>query len=125
MGDWAKGEFIAAGQTAGRDYDCTVLGDHGVPYVMGGDVFAFPKNPKAVAAQALMAKTMIDPVTQIEFAKKKGSIPVRLDLDVSGLDVCAPRPDRNRLRRARPPLAPDPRRLRRRRRRPLLRTAPR
>jgi glucose/mannose transport system substrate-binding protein len=91
MGDWAKGEFTAANQTAGKDYDCTVLGDKGVPYVMGGDVFALPKNPKAVAAQTLLAKTLLDPVTQIEFAKKKGSIPVRLDLDVSSLDVCAQR----------------------------------
>ena len=23
MGDWAKGEFIAAGQTAGKEYGCT------------------------------------------------------------------------------------------------------
>ena len=52
-------------------------------------MFAFPKNKNAVAAQTLLAKTMLDPVTQIEFAKKKGSIPVRLDLDVSSLDACA------------------------------------
>jgi glucose/mannose transport system substrate-binding protein len=89
MGDWAKGEFTAAGQTAGKEYDCTVLGDHGTPYVLGGDVFAFPKSKTAGAAQTLLAKTMLDPVTQIEFAKKKGSIPVRLDLDVSSLDACA------------------------------------
>ena len=43
MGDWAKGEFTAAGLTPGKDYGCTVLGDHGMAYVMGGDVFAFPK----------------------------------------------------------------------------------
>ncbi len=42
MGDWAKGEFTAAGLTPGKDYGCTVLGDHGIAYVMGGDVFAFP-----------------------------------------------------------------------------------
>ncbi len=89
MGDWAKGEFTAANQVAGKDYDCTVLGDKGTPYILGGDVFAFPKNKNAVAAQTLLAKTMLDPVTQIEFAKKKGSIPVRLDLDVSSLDACA------------------------------------
>ena len=43
MGDWAKGEFTAAGQTPGQQYGCTVLGDHGVPYVIGGDVFVFPR----------------------------------------------------------------------------------
>jgi glucose/mannose transport system substrate-binding protein len=89
MGDWAKGEFTAAAQTAGKEYDCTVLGDRGTPYVLGGDVFAFPKSKTGAAAQTLLAKTMLDPVTQIEFAKKKGSIPVRLDLDVSSLDACA------------------------------------
>jgi len=32
---------------------------------------------------------MLDPETQIAFAMKKGSIPVRLDLDPSSLDLCA------------------------------------
>ena len=27
MGDWAKGEFTAAGQTAGKEYGCTIVGD--------------------------------------------------------------------------------------------------
>lgn len=91
MGDWAKGEFTAAGQTAGTEYGCTVLSDHGTGYVMGGDVFAFPKSKDAAAAKAqmLLARTMLEPATQIAFAQKKGSIPSRLDLDVSSLDACA------------------------------------
>ena len=32
---------------------------------------------------------MLEPETQIEFNKKKGSVPVRLDVDVSSMDVCA------------------------------------
>ena len=41
MGDWAKGEFIAAGLTAGEDYGCTIISeDQG--YILGGDVFVFP-----------------------------------------------------------------------------------
>jgi glucose/mannose transport system substrate-binding protein len=32
---------------------------------------------------------MLEPETQIRFSQKKGSIPVRLDLDVSSLDTCA------------------------------------
>ena len=63
MGDWAKGEFTAAGLTPGKEYGCTVLSDHGMAYVMGGDVFAFPRlkdppdqgaavaRPRAVGAQ--------------------------------------------------------------------------
>ncbi|HSU04612.1 MAG TPA: ABC transporter substrate-binding protein [Acetobacteraceae bacterium] len=91
MGDWAKGEFTAAGLTPGKDYGCTVLGDHGIAYVMGGDVFAFPrlKDPAQIKAQQLLARVLLEPETQLAFAQKKGSIPVRLDLDTSSLDVCA------------------------------------
>lgn len=88
MGDWAKGEFIAAGQTADKEYGCTVLPGG---YVMGGDVFVFPKidDPARQKAQDVMATLMLAPDTQLAFNSKKGSVPVRLDLDVSGMDACA------------------------------------
>ena len=91
MGDWAKGEFTAAGQTPGKEYGCTVLGDHGIAYVMGGDVFVFPqlKDASQAKAQQLLARVLLEPDTQIKFAQKKGSIPVRLDIDTSSLDACA------------------------------------
>ncbi len=91
MGDWAKGEFTAAGQTPDKEYGCTVLGDHGIAYVMGGDVFVFPqlKDANQTKAQQLLARVLLEPDTQIKFAQKKGSIPVRLDLDTSSLDACA------------------------------------
>jgi glucose/mannose transport system substrate-binding protein len=91
MGDWAKGEFTAAGQTPGKEYGCTVLGDHGIAYVMGGDVFVFPqlKDASQTKAQQLLARVLLEPDTQIKFAQKKGSIPVRLDVDTSSLDACA------------------------------------
>jgi len=90
MGDWAKGEFIAAGLTAGKEYGCVLLGSPGV-MVMGGDVFVFPKtSDKAViAAQDKLATVMMAPATQIAFNTKKGSVPVRTDVDVSGMDICA------------------------------------
>jgi glucose/mannose transport system substrate-binding protein len=88
MGDWAKGEFNAAGQTAGKEYGCAIVGPS---YVMGGDVFVFAKINDAAqtAAQDLLAKTLVDPETQLKFNAKKGSVPVRLDIDVSSLDICA------------------------------------
>ncbi len=88
MGDWAKGEFIAAGQTPGEQYGCTILGGG---YVMGGDVFVFPKidDPAQKAAQDKLAEVMFAPETQLEFNMKKGSVPVRLDVDVSDMDICA------------------------------------
>jgi glucose/mannose transport system substrate-binding protein len=92
MGDWAKGEFIAAGQTPGQEYGCVILGgDQTGGYIMGGDVFVFPKvdDPAQQAAQEKLAELMLAPATQLEFNKKKGSVPVRLDVDVSSMDVCA------------------------------------
>jgi glucose/mannose transport system substrate-binding protein len=92
MGDWAKGEFTAAGQTPGNQYGCTVLSDHGTAYVMGGDVFAFPRqngSKDLTKSQLLLADILLDPKVQLAFAEKKGSIPVRMDVSTSSLDVCA------------------------------------
>lgn len=86
MGDWAKGEFNAAGQTAGKEYGCAVVGEGG--YLMGGDVFVFPDGGDR-KAQDTMATLMFDPATQIAFNTKKGSVPSRMDVDVSGMDACA------------------------------------
>jgi glucose/mannose transport system substrate-binding protein len=54
-------------------------------------VFAFAKVKDAaeVQAQKLLAKVLFDPETQIKFNAKKGSIPVRTDVDGSSLDICA------------------------------------
>ena len=90
MGDWAKGEFLSAGQTAGKDYGCAIVGGDG-GYIMGGDVFVFPKqkDPNGTAAQAKLELLMLTPTVQIAFNAKKGSVPVRMDLDVSSMDQCA------------------------------------
>ena len=66
-------------------------GDESGGYIMGGDVFVFPNvdDPAQQAAQEKLAELMMAPETQIEFNKKKGSVPVRLDVDVSSMDVCA------------------------------------
>lgn len=89
MGDWAKGEFKAAGLTPGKEYGCVVVGEGG--YLMGGDVFVFPKtdDPAQKDAQAKLATIMMAPDTQIAFNTVKGSVPSRLDVDVSSMDSCA------------------------------------
>ena len=89
-GDWAKGEFTAAGQTPGKEYGCTLVGDS-PKEVIGGDVFVFPatKDKAALAAQDKLIEVLLDPATQLAFNMKKGSIPVRMDVDVSSMDVCA------------------------------------
>ena len=37
----------------------------------------------------MLARVLLEPKTQIEFAQKKGSIPVRLEVDTSSLDTSA------------------------------------
>lgn len=90
MGDWAKGEFSAANQVAGKDFGC-FPGFKNSPYMIAGDVFVFPKtdNPEQVKAQQLLATVMTSPAAQVAFNQKKGSIPIRPDVDTSGFDICA------------------------------------
>lgn len=90
IGDWAKGEFLAAGQTPGVEFGC-YIGFDGAPLIYGGNAFAFLKsqNPATIAGQKLLAKVVMDPTVQVEFARHKGSMPVRIDADTSNLDVCA------------------------------------
>lgn len=91
MGDWAKGEFSLAQQVAGKDYGCIAGFGNASPYVIQGDVFVFPKsaNPQVVKAQQLLATVATNPATQVAFSMRKGSIPIRTDVDASKMDVCA------------------------------------
>ena len=91
VGDWAKGEFLAAGKTAGKEFGCFAGWGPAAPYMISGDVFVLPKtsNKEAMAAQQLMAKVITSPATQVAFNMKKGSIPIRPDVDASGMDICA------------------------------------
>ena len=90
MGDWAKGELSAAGQSAGKDYGCITGFGPAAPFLIQGDAFIFPKTAKAdtVQAQKLLANAMVAPGTQVEFNRLKGSIPIRSDVDASKLDAC-------------------------------------
>ncbi len=91
MGDWAKGEFAQARQSPGKDYGCIAGFGAKSPYIIQGDVFVFPKtnDPQAIKAQQLLASVMLTPATQVAFSNKKGSIPVRTDVDSASMDLCA------------------------------------
>ncbi|TIX41315.1 MAG: carbohydrate ABC transporter substrate-binding protein, partial [Mesorhizobium sp.] len=90
MGDWAQGEFKVAGQTAGKDYTC--LPGLGLNEVIatGGDAFYFPllKDADKSKAQEVLAETLLDPKTQVAFNLKKGSLPVRGDVDLQAANDC-------------------------------------
>lgn len=91
MGDWAKGEFTAAGQVPGREFGCLPGLGPASPYLIQGDVFVFPKTgkPDALRAQKLIADVVERPAVQVAFNRLKGSIPVRTDADPSAFDACA------------------------------------
>jgi glucose/mannose transport system substrate-binding protein len=91
MGDWAKGEFAQAKQEPGKDYGCAPGFGANAPYIIQGDVMVFPKTskPDQVKAQQLLASVITQPATQVAFSIKKGSIPIRTDVDVSKMDPCA------------------------------------
>ncbi len=90
MGDWAQGEFSVAGQVEGQDYSCLPgLGANAV-LDTGGDAFYFPANddPEITAAQKELAALLISPEVQVAFNLKKGSLPVRGDIDMSSANGC-------------------------------------
>ncbi len=90
MGDWAQGEFQVAKQVAGKDYTC--LPGLGVNEIIStsGDAFYFPlqKDAEKAKAQDVLAATLLDPKTQVAFNLKKGSLPVRGDVDLAAANDC-------------------------------------
>ncbi|MAZ83915.1 MAG: ABC transporter substrate-binding protein [Hoeflea sp.] len=90
MGDWAQGEFQVAGEVAGEDYTCLPgLGDNAL-LTTNGDAFYFPvlNDEEKSAAQAELASVMFDAKTQVAFNLKKGSLPIRKDVDLNAANDC-------------------------------------
>jgi glucose/mannose transport system substrate-binding protein len=91
MGDWARGEFLAAGKVAGKDFGCFLTPGEKPSYAILIDVFAFPvnKDDDRIKGQTLLAQSVMDPAVEEQIAEVKGSVPSRTDVDTSKLDVCA------------------------------------
>lgn len=90
MGDWAQGEFAVAGKVAGKDYTCLPGLGLNAYISTGGDAFYFPKlaDPDKEAAQKRLAALLVSPEVQVAFNLKKGSLPVRGDIDMSTANDC-------------------------------------
>ena len=89
-GDWAQGEFQVAGQVAGQDYTCLPgLGNREI-LDTGGHAFYFPVQDDAdvEAAQKELAALLVSPAVQVAFNLKKGSLPIRGDIDMSTANDC-------------------------------------
>ncbi|WP_312939330.1 ABC transporter substrate-binding protein [Agrobacterium pusense] len=90
MGDWAQGEFQLANQKAGTDYSCLPGLGLSEYLTTGGDAFYFPvlKDEAKTKAQDVLAATIVDPKTQVAFNLKKGSLPIRGDVDLNAANDC-------------------------------------
>jgi glucose/mannose transport system substrate-binding protein len=89
MGDWAKGEFLAAGQVPGEDFLCASTPGEG--YLYNVDSFAMfeVEGEDRVAGQMLLAELIMGQNFQSVFNLNKGSIPARVDVPLDDFDSCA------------------------------------
>jgi glucose/mannose transport system substrate-binding protein len=90
-GDWMKGEWRNAGKVAGQDFGCeNIPGTKALAVTVDAWNFLDGPNLSDTTKQAELefAKLDTDPKVTAEFAAKKGSTPVRTDVDPSALDVC-------------------------------------
>ena len=90
MGDWVKGEIVAAGQQPGVNIGCIAPFGKDAPVIVQADVFIFPKNDskEVQAGQKLLAHIMAEPATQREFARLKGSTPLNGAALTGDTDAC-------------------------------------
>lgn len=93
MGDWEIGALNAGGFKYGTDYVCgQVPNDSGKPgFILNSDSVAFftQKDPDYIAGQKLLAHLIMSKEFQTVFNQAKGSIPARLDVDLSqGFNPC-------------------------------------
>jgi glucose/mannose transport system substrate-binding protein len=93
MGDWSIGTFNAAGYKEGVDYLCgQAPANNGKPgFILNSDsvVFFKQKDPDYLAGSKLLAHLIMTKDFQTIFNQAKGSIPARMDVDLSnGFNPC-------------------------------------
>lgn len=90
MGDWARGELMAWGAQAGRDFGCVeVPGTQGM-HLYSVDTLAMLRGGRArEAVQEKVAEVVVGASAQLAYNRLKGSVPVRRDIDPAQLDACA------------------------------------
>ncbi|MFN3276019.1 MAG: ABC transporter substrate-binding protein [Paracoccus sp. (in: a-proteobacteria)] len=89
MGDWAKGEFLAAGKAPGTDFVCAPTPGEGFLYNVDSFAFFELDGEDKQQGQALLAGLIMGPDFQQTFNLNKGSIPARTDVSLEAFDECA------------------------------------
>ncbi|MDP6095380.1 MAG: ABC transporter substrate-binding protein [Gammaproteobacteria bacterium] len=88
MGDWAKGEFLKAGQVPGSDFVCIRFPGTQGSVTFNSDQFAMFSGSGSSDAQKAMASSVMNPVFQSAFNVVKGSVPARTDVPDMMFDDC-------------------------------------
>ena len=91
MGDWAKGEFTAAGKKPDVDYIAVAAPGTSKQFLFNVDSFIMfeVKDKKAKEAQKAMARLILEPKFQEVFNVNKGSIPVITGMSEGPFDIPA------------------------------------
>jgi glucose/mannose transport system substrate-binding protein len=89
MGDWAKGEFVAAKKEAGKDFLCYRFPGTDGSVIYNTDMFAMFNVPAdRKAAQSALADATMSISFQSAFNVVKGSVPARMDVPDTAFDAC-------------------------------------
>jgi len=89
MGDWAKGEFLAAGKQPGKDFLCASTPGEGFLYNVDSFAMFDVAGDDKTAGQLLLAELIVGKNFQKVFNLNKGSIPARTDVALDQFDSCA------------------------------------
>ncbi|MEM8570214.1 MAG: ABC transporter substrate-binding protein [Pseudomonadota bacterium] len=89
MGDWAKGEFLAAGKEPGVDFLCASTPGDGFLYNVDSFAMFEVNGDDKRDGQALLAELIVGENFQKVFNLNKGSIPARVDVPLDDFDSCA------------------------------------
>ncbi|MDG2404149.1 MAG: ABC transporter substrate-binding protein [Paracoccaceae bacterium] len=89
MGDWAKGEFLAAGKHPGKDFLCASTPGEGFLYNVDSFAMFDVAGDDKTAGQMLLAELIVGKNFQKVFNLNKGSIPARTDVALDEFDSCA------------------------------------
>ena len=89
MGDWAKGEFKAAGKKPGTDFLCYRFPGTDGSVIYNSDMFGmFDVPADRKAAQIQLATDTMSKSFQSAFNVVKGSVPARTDVADTDFDMC-------------------------------------
>ncbi|MBB3595294.1 glucose/mannose transport system substrate-binding protein [Rhizobium sp. BK529] len=89
MGDWAKGEFVAAKKKPDTDFLCYRFPGTDGSVIYNSDMFGMFNVPDdRKAAQVALAKATLSKSFQSAFNVVKGSVPARTDVSDKDFDAC-------------------------------------